>query len=177
MRAPKASMGGQNSFATKINHPREETPELDWHDAALFLDSTSKDEFRSASPAPRSIDTDLLSSVLNRLDELEEKIDVLQSKPSKMPHEKEELLNAAVYRVDALEAELIATKKALHQALIRQEELLEYIDRQEEAKFREYIDYHIEEEILLSKLDAITMEISFCRRWKVLFLLCVEEEH
>jgi hypothetical protein len=28
-----------------------------------------------------------------------------------MPCEKEELLNAAVYRVDALEAELIATKK------------------------------------------------------------------
>ena len=36
---------------------------------------------------------------------------MLQSKPSVMPHEKEELLNAAVYRVDALEAELIATKK------------------------------------------------------------------
>lgn len=119
-----------------VKQPQEETPEQDWHDAALFLDSTSKDEFRSAPPAPRSIDTDLLSSVLNRLDELEEKIDVLQSKPSKMPREKEELLNAAVYRVDALEAELIATKKALHQALIRQEELLEYIDRQEEAKFR-----------------------------------------
>jgi len=28
-----------------------------------------------------------------------------------MPYEKEELLNAAVCRVDALEAELIATKK------------------------------------------------------------------
>ncbi|RVX12120.1 Phosphatidylinositol/phosphatidylcholine transfer protein SFH4 [Vitis vinifera] len=78
-----------------------------------------------------------------------------------MPYEKEELLNAAVCRVDALEAELIATKKvvaknatlvlykfiilmyvglalwgALHEALLRQEELLAYIDSQEEAKFR-----------------------------------------
>ncbi|KAI9106596.1 hypothetical protein K1719_022124 [Acacia pycnantha] len=47
---------------------------------------------------------------------------------------KEELLNAAVCHVDALEAELIATKKALYEALIRQEELMAYIDRQEEAK-------------------------------------------
>ena len=53
-----------------------------------------------------------------------------------MPCEKEELLNAAVCRVDALEAELIATKKALHEALMRQEELLAYIDSQEAAKFQ-----------------------------------------
>ncbi|KAA8524173.1 hypothetical protein F0562_010396 [Nyssa sinensis] len=63
-------------------------------------------------------------------------VDTLQAKPSEMPYEKEELLNAAVCRVDALEAELIATKKALHDALMRQEELLAYIDSQEEAKFR-----------------------------------------
>lgn len=56
-------------------------------------------------------EADLLNSVLNKLTELEEKIAALQSKPSEMPYEKEELLNAAVCRVDALEAELIATKK------------------------------------------------------------------
>ncbi|KAI0513351.1 hypothetical protein KFK09_009368 [Dendrobium nobile] len=115
--------------------PQEETPESDWHDAALFLDSTSK-EFQPPSPAPGLKDADLLSSVLKRLGELEEKIDILQSKPSEMPHEKEELLNASVRRVDALEVELIATKQALHQALMRQDELLAYIDFQEEAKFR-----------------------------------------
>ncbi|CAM8987191.1 unnamed protein product [Rhodiola kirilowii] len=53
-----------------------------------------------------------------------------------MPFEKEELLNAAVYRMDALEAELISTKRALHEALITQEELLAYIDCQEEAKLQ-----------------------------------------
>lgn len=53
----------------------------------------------------------LLPSLLKRLGDLEEKVDTLQSKPSEMPYEKEELLNAAVCRVDALEAELIATKK------------------------------------------------------------------
>ncbi|KAL9244993.1 hypothetical protein vseg_018703 [Gypsophila vaccaria] len=93
-------------------------------------------ESRPPSPAPTFTEADLLSNVLKRLGELEEKVDTLQSKPSEMPFEKEELLNAAVYRVDALEAELIATKKALHEALMRQEELLAYIDRQQEAKFR-----------------------------------------
>ncbi|XP_019436895.1 PREDICTED: phosphatidylinositol/phosphatidylcholine transfer protein SFH8 isoform X1 [Lupinus angustifolius] len=77
------------------------------------------------------------SYALKRLGELEEKVDILQSKPNVMPYEKEELLNAAVYRVDALEAELIGTKKALYEALIRQEELLAYIDRRERIKFQQ----------------------------------------
>lgn len=99
-------------------------------------DATQKEECHSSSPTPAFTEADLLSSVLKRLGELEEKVDTLQAKPSVMPYEKEELLNAAVCRVDALEAELIATKKALYEALMRQEELLAYIDSQEEAKFR-----------------------------------------
>ncbi|XP_065000697.1 phosphatidylinositol/phosphatidylcholine transfer protein SFH6-like isoform X1 [Musa acuminata AAA Group] len=95
-----------------------------------------KEEFRPPSPSPTFKDVDILSSVLKRLGELEEKVDKLQAKPSAMPHEKEELLDAAVRRVDALEAELIATKRALYDALMRQEELLAYIDQQKEAKFR-----------------------------------------
>ncbi|KAH0464223.1 hypothetical protein IEQ34_007009 [Dendrobium chrysotoxum] len=89
-------------------------------------------------------EVELFSSVLGRLGELEEKVNILQAKPCEMPYEKEELLTAAICRVDALEAELIATKKIgswdllkiLHEALIRQEELLAYIDGQQEAKFR-----------------------------------------
>ncbi|CAI9777719.1 unnamed protein product [Fraxinus pennsylvanica] len=50
------------------------------------------------------------------------------------------LLNATICRVDALEAELIATKKGLHEALTRQEELLAYMDNQEESKFRVMIE-------------------------------------
>ncbi|KAL6212885.1 hypothetical protein ACLB2K_018100 [Fragaria x ananassa] len=94
------------------------------------------EEFRPPSPAPGLSRVDLLSSALQKLGELEEKVDMLQAKPYEMPHEKEELLNAAVCRVDALEAELIATKKALHDALMRQEELLAYLDRQEQAKLQ-----------------------------------------
>lgn len=55
----------------------------------------------------------ILSTVFRRLDQLEEKFNALQEKPYQMPCEKEELLNVAVYRVDALESELIATKKVI----------------------------------------------------------------
>ncbi|XP_057428282.1 phosphatidylinositol/phosphatidylcholine transfer protein SFH8-like isoform X2 [Lotus japonicus] len=101
----------------------------------MAVDSIVNEEFRPPSPAPRFTEAELLSSASKRLCELEEKVDILNSKPNIMPYEKEELLNAAVYRVDALEAELIATKKALYEALIRQEELLAYIDCQERRKF------------------------------------------
>ncbi|KAG1342821.1 putative Vacuolar protein sorting-associated protein 45 [Cocos nucifera] len=87
------------------------TSELDHLDSAYSLNPVPKEEFRPPSPAPGFTEADLLSSVLKRLCELEEKVDTLQAKPSEMPPEKEELLNAAVCRVDALEAELIVTKK------------------------------------------------------------------
>ncbi|KAH0463914.1 hypothetical protein IEQ34_006700 [Dendrobium chrysotoxum] len=103
-------------------------------DAALVKKSAPK-EFQPSSTHGFT-EANLLSSVLKRLGELEKNFDILQSKPLEMPYEKEELLSASVRRVDALEAELIATKKALYESLIRQEELLAYIDRQEEAKFR-----------------------------------------
>ncbi|XP_077253534.1 phosphatidylinositol/phosphatidylcholine transfer protein SFH12-like [Tasmannia lanceolata] len=74
------------------------------------------------------------SSVMKHLGELEEKVSILSMKPAEMPREKEEMLNAAVSRVDALEAELMATKKALEDALVRQEELLAYIDKKKQKK-------------------------------------------
>ncbi|XP_024027248.1 phosphatidylinositol/phosphatidylcholine transfer protein SFH8 [Morus notabilis] len=110
-------------------------PNCDQNTAESTVDA-NKEDYRPPSPTPAFTEADVLSAVVKRLGELEEKVDALQSKPSRMPFEKEELLNAAVCRVDALEAELIATKKALYEALMRQEELLAYIDRQEEARLR-----------------------------------------
>lgn len=84
------------------------------HDQSIpeaATDETPKEEFRPPSPTPAFTEANVVPTVLKRLSELEEKVDTLQSKPNEMPHEKEELLNAAVCRVDALEAELIATKK------------------------------------------------------------------
>ncbi|XP_006647233.1 phosphatidylinositol/phosphatidylcholine transfer protein SFH6-like [Oryza brachyantha] len=125
------------ALTTRIEkRPLDKSTELDDNYSVYSLDySTTKEEFRPPSPSPGFTESDILSSVLNRLAELEEKIDVLQSKPSEMPSEKEELLNAAVRRVDALEAELIVTKKAFYDALMKQEELLAYIDRHEFSKF------------------------------------------
>ncbi|OVA08743.1 Cellular retinaldehyde binding/alpha-tocopherol transport [Macleaya cordata] len=111
------------------SNPGHIIPEID-------PDSSSKEDSCTSTSAPGFTEADLLSSVLKKLGDLEEKVLTLQAKPSEMPSEKAELLNAAVCRVDALEAELIATKKALHEALMRQEELLAYIDSQEEAKLR-----------------------------------------
>lgn len=82
------------------------------------------------------LNADMFSIILRRLRELEEKVNALQTNPMQMPSEKEELLKGAIRRVDGLEAELITTKKALHEALMRQEELLAYIEAQEAAKFR-----------------------------------------
>ncbi|KAL5226964.1 hypothetical protein ABZP36_015229 [Zizania latifolia] len=80
-------------------------------------------------------DNNTHSSVLRRLGELEEKLQELEAKQSQMPSDREELLNAAIRRVDALEAELISTKKALYDKLMRQDELLTYIDQQKKIKF------------------------------------------
>ena len=66
---------------------------------------------------------DLVSSVLGKLQDLEEKVVSLQEKPSEILSGKEELLDASVRRVDALEAELISTKKVLF-GLFFSEEIL-----------------------------------------------------
>jgi hypothetical protein len=84
--------------------------------STLYPDSIRKEEFRPPSPSPGFVEADLFAAVLQRLGELEEKVRTLQEKPSEMPCEKEELLNAAVRRVDALEAELIVTKKVVFES-------------------------------------------------------------
>nr|XP_043623121.1 phosphatidylinositol/phosphatidylcholine transfer protein SFH8-like [Erigeron canadensis] len=126
-----------NSAMSRVTKKLPDSPSEDTQNAQEFsFEAVNKEEFRPPSPTPSFKEAEILNSVLKRLCELEEKVDTLNAKPSTMPYEKEELLNAAVCRVDALEAELIATKKALHEALMRQEELLAYIDSQEEKKFR-----------------------------------------
>ncbi|KAI3870656.1 hypothetical protein MKX03_000616 [Papaver bracteatum] len=122
------------TFHATKKHPKTVSDNSNFID--LTVESMPMEDFRPPSPTPEFAEADLLSSVLKKLGELELKVDTLQAKPSEMPCEKEELLNAAVCRVDALEAELIATKKALHEALMKQEDLLAYIDSQEQAKLK-----------------------------------------
>ncbi|XP_063944922.1 phosphatidylinositol/phosphatidylcholine transfer protein SFH6 [Daucus carota subsp. sativus] len=92
-------------------------------DTKEFVDPTSAD-FR---------EEERFSNPYQIINELERKINMLQVKSYAMPKEREELLKAVVCRVDALEAELISTKKALHEALLRQDELLACVDSQEAA--------------------------------------------
>ena len=50
-------------------------------------------------------------STLKRMAKLEERVNNLCSKPADLPREKEELLNAVTSRVEALEQDLLVTKK------------------------------------------------------------------
>ncbi|KAL5574151.1 hypothetical protein UlMin_023748 [Ulmus minor] len=68
-------------------------------------------------------------SVMKRMAELEERVSVMSMKPAAIPPEKEAMLNAATSRINALEHELKATKKALEDSLAKQEELLAYLDK------------------------------------------------
>lgn len=77
----------------------------------VILGPDLMEEFRSSGSDSELTHTDLFSIILRRLREVEDKVNTLQTRPMQMPSEKEELLNAAICRVDDLEAELITTKK------------------------------------------------------------------
>ncbi|XP_062199255.1 phosphatidylinositol/phosphatidylcholine transfer protein SFH12-like [Phragmites australis] len=68
-------------------------------------------------------------ALVKRLSDLEEKVAALVAKAPEMPAEKEELLKAAVSRVEALETELESTKKLLETSVGQQEEVLAYIEK------------------------------------------------
>ncbi|CAN8255396.1 unnamed protein product [Cochlearia groenlandica] len=71
-----------------------------------------------------------------RLANLRESVITSPAYPALCDLEKQlkETLHMKKLKMDALEVELISTKKALHDALTRQEKLVEYIDEQEKAK-------------------------------------------
>ncbi|XP_054786536.1 phosphatidylinositol/phosphatidylcholine transfer protein SFH3-like isoform X1 [Prosopis cineraria] len=71
--------------------------------------------------------------LMKRMAELEDKVNALASKPP-MPPEKEEMLNAALARVSALENQLNDAKKELDNALARQGELQAAIDKKRRKK-------------------------------------------
>lgn len=79
----------------------------------LNIARSLKEDLQRPSVGVDMTETEFRSITLRRINGLEEKVNALQTKPMQMPSEKEELLNAAIYRVDALEAELISTKKVV----------------------------------------------------------------
>ncbi|KAH9618982.1 hypothetical protein KSS87_003941 [Heliosperma pusillum] len=72
-------------------------------------------------------------TVMKRMAAMEEKIMAMAVKPDAIT-EKEEILQVATTRVDALEQELNATKKALEDALAKQEELLAFMEKKKKKR-------------------------------------------
>ncbi|KAJ4967325.1 hypothetical protein NE237_019174 [Protea cynaroides] len=123
-------MGVVTMIRVSRNMPKKLT------DATLYSNSVKCDDtttYKSRMhhqplPAP-AISIAEYMNVMKRMSELEERVNVLSSKSAPMPAEKEEMLNAAVSRVDVLEQELMGTKQALEDSLGRQEELVAYIEK------------------------------------------------
>ncbi|GMI78301.1 hypothetical protein HRI_001499300 [Hibiscus trionum] len=88
----------------------------------------------SQSPPPGALSAEELTSVMKRMAELEERLSVINTKPSAMPPDKEELLNTALTRADALEQEIRATKKALEDSFAQQQELAAYLEKKKKKK-------------------------------------------
>ncbi|KAM6582704.1 hypothetical protein CsatB_009706 [Cannabis sativa] len=81
-------------------------------------------------------------AMMKRMAELEEKVSVLNMKPVSMPPEKEEMLAAAVKRVNDLEQELSLAHKALEDALARQDELVSRIEKKNKKKKKKFNLFH-----------------------------------
>lgn len=147
------------------NMPRKLTDASFYSNSAYGVDAMIKgqsDYDQTAQPAVSSYD---YFTMVKRMAELEDKMNVLSNKAPVMPPEKEEMLNNALSRVNALEEELSSAKKvnlpavssfeipryfpnvlktcggfffldlqALEEALVRQEELLAYIEKKKKKK-------------------------------------------
>ncbi|PQM35713.1 phosphatidylinositol/phosphatidylcholine transfer protein SFH3-like [Prunus yedoensis var. nudiflora] len=84
-------------------------------------------------PAPAISSNDYMN-MMKRMAELEAKVNALSSKPAVMPPEKEDQLNVALNRVNALEQELSAAKKTLEDTLVRQDELIALLEKKNKKK-------------------------------------------
>lgn len=99
----------------------------------LLEDDPEKRESESTT-----ISTTEYLTLMSRLSDLEEKVIDLVNTPAELPPEKEELLNNALTRVDALESELAAAKKKLDESLSQQQELVAYIEKQKKRKKKKF---------------------------------------
>ncbi|KAE8721608.1 Phosphatidylinositol/phosphatidylcholine transfer protein SFH2 [Hibiscus syriacus] len=91
------------------------------------------EEIPVQAPQP-SITPNELEAVMKRMAELEARLVAINMQSITMPPEKEEMLNSALSRADALEQELMATKKALEDSFAQQQELADYIEKRKKKK-------------------------------------------
>lgn len=119
-------MGIMTMIRMTKNMPRKIT------DATLYGNSGYYDGTMMKEP---TISCNDYMTMMKRMAALEEKVTVLSMKPV-VPLEKEEMLNNALNRVSTLEQDLLATKKALDDALARQVELQAQLDKKKKKLFR-----------------------------------------
>ncbi|KAH9696292.1 phosphatidylinositol/phosphatidylcholine transfer protein SFH3 [Citrus sinensis] len=124
-------MGIVTMVRMTTNMPRRITEAALYSSQVYYTDSMMKGHHKLTAPSISGAD---YMAMAKRMAELEDKVKMLTMKPSTMPPEKEEMLNAAVNRVSTLEQELSATKKALENSLARQEELVAYIEKKKTKK-------------------------------------------
>ncbi|CAN4112390.1 unnamed protein product [Withania somnifera] len=110
------------------NMPRKLT------DATLLAGTLCSADMIKEQTHGHGISTKDYINMMKRMEELEDKVITLSQKPSSMPPEKEDMLNTAINRIETLEQELFATKKALDEALVRQQELLSTLEKKKKKK-------------------------------------------
>ena len=89
------------------NMPRKLAEVAAYGSQVYYADEMAKSHVLAAP----SISTSEYKNMMLRMAEMEEKLNVLSSKPQVMPAEKEGMLNAAIKRADSLEQELSMVKK------------------------------------------------------------------
>ncbi|KAL9231658.1 hypothetical protein vseg_006856 [Gypsophila vaccaria] len=100
---------------------------------ATMYSKPSFDDVPSKMPETAVSTTDYCL-MMQRIGELEMKVSALSAEPRTIPPEKEDQLNAALKRVDALEQALCSTTKALAEALQKQGELMACIEKKKKKK-------------------------------------------
>ncbi|XP_022741665.1 phosphatidylinositol/phosphatidylcholine transfer protein SFH12-like [Durio zibethinus] len=134
-------MGIATMIKVTRNMPRKLTDANIYSSPVYCVDTEVRSQETSAKLSP-AISTSELMSVMKRMAELEERVSVMNTKPTTMPPEKEKMLNSALNRADALEQELMATKKALEDSFAQQQELVAYLDKKKKRKKRTLVSYY-----------------------------------
>lgn len=97
------------------------------------LDSTPKEK-SDHMPKQDIAENDILPSLLERLENIEEIVSQLSAKPPQIPPEKEKMLNDSVNHITHLETELKETKKELEATIVKQMEIFEQLEHLKDSK-------------------------------------------
>lgn len=101
---------------------------------SMGIHNDEDDDVAKKQPGVVSVSATEYYSMMKRVGELEEKVVVLNKKSNEMPPEKEEILNKALARVEALETQLDATRKTLEESLSQQREFMAYLEKKKKKK-------------------------------------------